>query len=120
MPYRLAVMQDASVLATRASIELAIGEALVAAGKLTAAGLDRALGLRGAGNEHFLSLLTKLGLVSERDVAVALAERLGIAIVDPAEFPAEPQLEPVLGGNFLRHAKVLPLADGAQSVILAM
>src|SRR6185437_8858070 len=58
-----AIMQEASVLATRASIEVAIGEALVASGKLTAAGLDRALNLRGAGNEHFLALLTKLGLV---------------------------------------------------------
>ncbi len=120
MAYRLATMQEASVLATRASIELAIGEALVAAGKLTAAGLDRALGLRGAGNEHFLSLLTKLGLVSERDVAEALAERLGIAIVDPTDFPEQPTLEQVLAGNFLRHAKVLPLAEEAQSVTLAM
>ena len=113
-------MQEASVLATRASIEDAIGETLVAGGKLSPAGLDRALSLRGAGNDHFLSLLTKLGLVSERDVAEALAQRLGIAIVAPADFPEAAPLEHSLGGNFLRHAKVLPLADGPNAVTLAM
>jgi general secretion pathway protein E len=115
-----AIMQEASVLATRASIEVAIGEALVASGKLSSAGLERALNLRAAGNEHFLSLLTKLGLVSERDVAEALAQRLGLAVVTAAEFPEAAPLEQELGGNFLRHAKVLPLADGPQSVALAM
>jgi general secretion pathway protein E len=114
------IMEEASVLATRASIEIAIGEALVAAGKLSPAGLDRALSLRGAGNEHFLALLTKLGLVSERDVAEALAQRLGIAIAAPAEFPDLAPLEQLLGGNFLRHAKVLPLAEGPSAVTLAM
>jgi general secretion pathway protein E len=114
-------MQDLSALAQRASVETAIGEALVASGKLTAAGLDRALRLKGAGGtDQFLSLLSKLGLVSERDVAAALAERLGLPVVAPDDFPELPPLEAELGANFLRHAKVLPLADEGASVSLAM
>jgi general secretion pathway protein E len=113
-------MQDASDLAARAAIEVAIGDAFVAGGKLTSAGLDRALRLRGTGRESFLALLTKLGLVSEHDVAAALAERLGLAIVAPDDFPDLALLEDQLGANFLRHAKVLPLAEEAQSLVLAM
>jgi general secretion pathway protein E len=113
-------MPDAPALAERDSVEVAIGEALVASGKLSSAGLDRALRLRGAGNEHFLALLTKLGLVSERDVAEALAARLGLAIVTQADVPELALLEDQLGANFLRHAKIVPLADEAQSVTLAM
>jgi general secretion pathway protein E len=113
-------MQDASALGERASIEMAIGEALVASAKLSVAGLDRALQLRGAGNEHLLALLTKLGLVSEHEVAEALSARLGLAIVLPDELPDQPLLEEQLGANFLRHAKVLPLAEAPDGVALAM
>jgi len=113
-------MPDAPALAERESVEIAIGEALVASGKLSSAGLDRALRLRGAGSDHFLALLTKLGLVSERDVAEALAARLGLAIAAADELPELPLLEEELGANFLRHAKIVPLADEAECVTLAM
>ena len=110
---------DAPAFAAKNSIEVAIGEALVASGKLSPAGLDRALRLR-SGSERFLALLSKLGLVSERDVAEALAERLGLAIASPEDFPDAPPLEDQLGANFLRHAKVLPLAEEPHAIVLAM
>ena len=116
----VAIMQDASALGERAAIEMAIGEALVAGAKLTVAGLDRALQLRGAGNEHLLALLTKLGLVSEHEVVEALAARLGLAVVSANELPDQPLLEEQLGANFLRHAKVMPLAEEPDGVSLAM
>jgi general secretion pathway protein E len=118
--YRLPGMQDLSDLAAREAIEAAIGEAFVTSGKLSAAGLDRALRVKGAGSENFLSLLTKLGLVSELDVRAALAERLGLEIADPEDFPDAALLEDQLGANFLRHAKILPLADETDALILAM
>src|SRR5665213_303955 len=114
------VMQDFSAIAERDSVEVAIGEALVASGKLSAAGLDRALRLKTTGGDQLLALLTKLGMVSERDVAEALAVQLGLAIVAAGEFPDAPPLEDQLGANFLRHAKVLPLAEDGDLLSLAM
>ena len=113
-------MQDFSAIAERDSVEVAIGEALVASGKLSAAGLDRALRLKTTGGDQLLALLTKLGMVSERDVAEALAVQLGLAIVASGEFPDAPPLEDQLGANFLRHAKVLPLAEDGDLLSLAM
>ncbi|HEX5420136.1 MAG TPA: ATPase, T2SS/T4P/T4SS family, partial [Gammaproteobacteria bacterium] len=113
-------MQDFSDSAPRPSIEVAIGEALVADGKLSAAGLDRALRLRGVGSEPFFTLLTRLGLAAERDVAAALSQRLGLPLVTLDEFPDAPLLETALGANFLRHAKVLPIAETGDCVQLAM
>jgi general secretion pathway protein E len=113
-------MQELSASPPRDVIEIAIGEALVAAGKLSSAGLDRALRLRAAGNDSFFALLTKLGLVAERDVAEALSQRLELPLVGAGDFPDAALLEDVLGANFLRHAKVLPIADGSESVQLAM
>ena len=100
-------------------IEAAIGEALVASGKLSSAGLDRALRLRGPAAWRFLALLLELGLVSERDVAEILAARLGLALAGRNDFPDVPLFEE-LGANFLRHAKVLPLADEPNAIVLAM
>ncbi|MGH7089044.1 MAG: GspE/PulE family protein, partial [Stellaceae bacterium] len=113
-------MQDFPDAVPRALIEVAIGEALVADGKLTAAGLDRDLRLRGVGSEPFFALLTRLGLAAERDVAAALSERLGVPLVTPDEIPDAPLLEADLGANFLRHAKVLPISETDDCVQLAM
>ncbi len=110
---------DAPAFAAKNSIEAAIGEALVASGKLSQAGLDRALRLASPGGERFLALLSKLGLVSERDVAEILAARLGLPLAGPDDFPDVPPFEE-LGANFLRHAKVLPLADEPNAIVLAM
>ncbi len=110
---------DAPAFAARNSIEAAIGEALVARGKLAPAGLERALRLSSPGGERFLALLSKLGLVSERDVAEELAAQLGLPIARPEDFPDAPPLEE-LGANFLRHAKVLPLAEEPDAIFLAM
>jgi general secretion pathway protein E len=111
---------DAPAFAARHSHELAIGEALVASGKLSQAGLERALRLRSSGGERFLSLLSKLGLVGERDVAEAASARLQMPLAEPADFPDAPPLEDQLGANFLRHAKVLPLIEGPHAIVLAM
>jgi general secretion pathway protein E len=113
-------MQDLSPPTSRAAFETAIAEALVAAGKLTSAGLERALRLRGTGNESFFGLLTRLGLAAEHDVAEALSEHLGVPLVTASDFPEAPLLDDLLGGHFLRHAKALPLGDAPDSVLLAM
>ena len=55
----------------RASDE-ALGERLIAAGRLERAGLQRALRMCEASHERLHVMLVKLGLVPEREVAAAL------------------------------------------------
>jgi general secretion pathway protein E len=65
-------------------------------------------------------LLPKLGLVSERDLAEALSERLDLPLVGSADFPEVPLLEERLSPRFLRESHVLPIAEAPEGVVLAM
>ncbi|HLF11156.1 MAG TPA: hypothetical protein VJA26_08065, partial [Gammaproteobacteria bacterium] len=63
-----------------------LGDILVALGKLSVAELRRVLALRKPA-ESVATLLTKLGLVCERDVTHALAGLLGMTPLDAAAYP---------------------------------
>jgi len=69
------------------SVEVALGVALQAAGKLDNSALERATRLAAAHGERLASVLAKIGLVSERDLASALAEVLDIPLATEADFP---------------------------------
>jgi general secretion pathway protein E len=64
---------------------------LVHAGKLESTDVDRALRLQREQDdwERIGSILVKLGLVSERDVAESLASQLNLELVDRADYPDE-------------------------------
>ncbi len=104
----------------RRPFERALAGRLVAAGKLEEAALDRVLRLQSANEERLEALLIKLGLTSERDVAEAFAAELDLPVVGPGDFPAMPVLEGKLSKKFLRQAALLPLADTAEGLVLAM
>ncbi|RMD61460.1 MAG: type II secretion system protein GspE [Alphaproteobacteria bacterium] len=100
--------------------EQALGERLIARGKLDRAGLERARRIRTDTGERLSSLLPKLGLVSERDMAAAIAEQLELPIVSPREFPDQPLFKDRLSPRFLREAQVLPIAEEANGLVVAM
>ncbi|MBL0142238.1 MAG: type II secretion system ATPase GspE [Betaproteobacteria bacterium] len=98
-----------------------LGEILLARGKLDAANLDRALRLQeGEAHERLGVILNRLGLVSARDLADALSERLGIAVATAAEYPDLPILEEQVSYRFLRDAKALPLRESDEGVVVVM
>ena len=97
-----------------------MGAHLVERGKLDGAGLERAVRLAGSSGERLGSLLPKLGLVSERDLAEALSGLLDLPLVGPADFPETPLLEEKLSPRFLRESRVLPLSEGEDGLVLAM
>ena len=101
-------------------VEDALGELLIERGKLDRAGLERAKRLREGQSERLYQLLPKLGLVSERDVAQAIADRLGLSLVTSNDIPDLPLLEDKLSPRFLREAHVLPLAEKPEGLVLAM
>jgi general secretion pathway protein E len=111
----LAATPDAAM-----EIDEALGELLIARGRLDAAGLGRALRVREAGHDRLHLLLPKLGLVSERDVAAALAQLLELPLATEADYPDLPLHGDRVSANFLKEARILPLADTADGLAVAM
>lgn len=103
-----------------------LGEILVARGRLDAANLDRALKVQEAGrestgsNERIGSVLTRLGMVSSRDLAEALAAQRGWTIVEAAEFPELPVMEEAISPRFIQESRAIPVSENEQEVVLAM
>jgi len=102
------------------SFQNALGEALIAAGKLDKSGLERALRLANGRDERLANVLAKLGLVNERDLAAALAEQLNAPLVEPAHVPDIPLQIERLSPRFLKQSRILPLAETAAGYVLAM
>ncbi len=97
-----------------------IGEILIERGKLDAAGLERALRLQQESGEKLGALLVSLGVVSQRDVAEALAAQLGLPLIEAAGYPELPILEERVTARFLRESRALPLAEDEEELALAM
>jgi general secretion pathway protein E len=98
----------------------ALAEILIDKGRLEASQLDRALRLQEGSGERLGSLLVKLGLVSERDVAEALAQQLSVPLVQARDYPEVALLEGQISTRFLRDSQVLPVAEDNGQVLLAM
>ena len=102
------------------TLERSVVELLVERGRLDERGLDRAMRVRGESAERLPQLLSKLGLVSERDVADAIAQRMSLPLVTARDYPTVAVLEDKISSRFLLESRVLPLADGPDGIVLAM
>ena len=98
----------------------ALGAWLVARGKVGTAGLERALRLQSSGTDRFDQILAKLGLVSDRDIAEALASCMGLKLITPADYPVQPLFDEAISQKFLRHSHVLPVSETPEGVEIAM
>lgn len=98
-----------------------LGDLLVRDQKLTQRDLDQALVAQAEMGDLLGRVLVRLGLLSEVDVARALAEQLGFQLIGAAEFPAETLDVPGLQVAFLRAQAIVPLRrlDDALEVAMA-
>ena len=97
-----------------------LGELLVEHQKLTAADLQRARRVRESSGEGLDTLLVKLGLVSERDLAEAVAARLKLPLVKPVDYPEISVTNGGVSARFLKEARVIPLFEDDQGLTVAM
>ena len=97
-----------------------VGDLLVARGRLEPAALARAERAQAETGERLDRVLTRLGLVGERDMAEALAEWLDLPLATREDYPALPLTEEALPAKFLKDSRVLPIALGENRVTLAM
>ncbi|MCB1786068.1 MAG: type II secretion system ATPase GspE [Chromatiaceae bacterium] len=86
-----------------------IGNLLLQRGKIDGAELNRARRLAEESGDPLHTLLSRLGLVSERDLAAALAELNGLPLIDASEFPEVPILEDRIAIRFMKENRILPL-----------
>ena len=99
--------------------ERAIAARLIADGKLDSVAAERALRLRGDRQDRLELILTALGLAQEKDVADAVAAELQLPRASPLDYPDSIVFEDA-SPKFLQQARVLPLADTGEYVVLAM
>jgi general secretion pathway protein E len=97
-----------------------IERVLASRGLLSAAALERARRLEAESGERIDHIAAKLGLVSERHLASVYAELIGSPVLDPTDFPAEPVAAERLGRAFLKQARVIPLAESGDALVVAM
>ena len=97
-----------------------LGELLVERQKLADADLQRARRVREGTGEGLDTLLVKLGLVSERDLAEALAAHLNLPLVRPGDYPEIPATNGGVSPRFLKESRVIPLFEDEQGLTVAM
>ena len=103
-----------------------LGDILVSSGKLDAANLDRALKVQESAREDegstekLGSILTRMGMVSSRDLAETLAFQRGWTIVEANEFPELPVLEESVSSRFIQESRAIPVAESDEEVVVAM
>src|SRR5690348_10862870 len=93
---------------------------LVESGKLSADALARAEHISAESGERIEVVLTRLGLVGERELADAFATVLKLPLVGAGQYPETPILEERLKRKFLRDSHIVPLAERAEGVAIAM
>ncbi|MGN6224446.1 type II secretion system ATPase GspE [Pseudoxanthomonas sp.] len=93
-------------------------DALLARGKLKDPDLARARRVQEETGGSLLSLLSRLGLVSERDHAETAAEVLGLPLVSVKELPELPPEATPLSVRFLKQFHVCPVGEDEAGVDL--
>lgn len=89
-------------------------------GKLTLPALDRAQRVQAETGKRLPTVLTRLGLITERDLAEAQAAMLDLPLVGPKDFPETPVLEDRINRQFLKQSHLIPLAEEGGGLVVAM
>ncbi len=97
-----------------------ICEILLERDRLKQADLRRAEAYREQHGGDLVTLLVRLGLVSEKDVAEAEAELLGLELIRTADLPEEVPLIEDLSVRFLKTNLILPLSEDDEELTVVM
>ena len=100
------------------ALEDRISQQLLTRGRLKEADFGRARRLHEESGGSLVALMTRIGLVSERDVAEASAEVLSLPLVLAKDFPEAPPANATLSSRFMKQHTVCPVAETEQSVEL--
>ncbi len=94
---------------------------LVEGDKLSEIDLSRALKVAESTNERLSSVLVKLGMVSEKDLAQAMADHYDYPLLALSDYPEESDLEQLpFSERFCREQRVLPLSQDDKAIEIVM
>ena len=96
------------------------GEKLVKLGKLKPADLERALRAQAEIRQPLGSVLVRLGMLTEQEVAFVLSRHLGVRLAVSTDYPALPLEDHGIPVNYMRTAELVPLRVDEQQVVVAM
>jgi general secretion pathway protein E len=101
--------------------DAAFASALIASGTLDAKDVDRATRIAAREQDTFYSMLSRLGLLSETDLARTYSRLMNVPLFDPVSAPESPLQLDTISSRFLREKLVLPLqrTDGEISIAMA-
>ncbi|HHC74797.1 MAG TPA: type II secretion system protein GspE, partial [Thiothrix sp.] len=98
-----------------------LGEILVKKGKLKTADLERALRAQKETDQPLGSVLVRLGLLTEQELAIVLSRSLAIRLALTPDYPENALLDSGISVNYMRTAMLLPIArdDDHLTVIMS-
>ena len=102
------------------SVEDEVSVYLIENGRLKKADLKRAEAFREQNGGDLITLLVRLGLVSERDVAEAESSLLELPLISTADLPDEAPDIGTLSLRYLKHNLLLPVAVTDSDMIVVM
>ncbi len=111
-------MNDETAELVTESPDVLIANALLAKGRLKDVDVARAQRLQAEAGGSLSGLLVRLGLVSERDMAEAASEVLGLPLLLSKDCPDSPPENIVLSLRFLKQSAVCPVGEGEGTVDL--
>ncbi|HEY8720107.1 GspE/PulE family protein [Pengzhenrongella sp.] len=111
-----------SPVAPKAQFGALLGEILVRNAVLNTVALDEALLLQTAEGQRLGVVLVELGVISERDLAGALGEQVGLPVADLSRMVPDPDVAALLGESKARGMQAIPFGvsdDGVVQVALS-
>ncbi|WMP18596.1 type II secretion system ATPase GspE [Thiothrix lacustris] len=96
------------------------GERLVKLGKLKPVDLDRALRAQAEIRQPLGSVLVRLGMLTEQEVAFVLSRHLNVRMALSKDYPSLAVENPGIAVNYMRHAEIVPLQSSDESLVVAM
>lgn len=73
-----------------------------------------------AGGDGLPELLIRLGICSEKDVALAIAQLTGLALIQKTDYPLAPPLGDAVSVRFFREHKLLAIADTEEELTIVV
>ncbi|WGZ93730.1 MAG: type II secretion system ATPase GspE [Candidatus Thiothrix putei] len=96
------------------------GERLVKLGKLKPTDLERALRAQAEIRQPLGSVLVRLGMLTEQEVAFVLSRHLNVRMALSKDYPSLPVENPGIAINYMRNAEIVPLQAEDDRLVVAM
>jgi general secretion pathway protein E len=96
------------------------GERLVKLGKLKPVDLERALRAQAEIRQPLGSVLVRLGMLTEQEVAFVLSRHLNVRMALSKDYPSIAIENPGIAINYMRNAEIIPVQSDDNRLIVAM